>query len=356
MQRRRGVDRARHGHWGWRGCARSARRAPMLARRPAAPGERRGHRAERRARRHLPGAARGLQPPGGRDARGGAGHRQDAIAAGGRGARGGGRLRVRRDHGRRGDPRAVPRRAQPVRVPRHPRHGRGDAGRGLGAPGGRGHLGSRRTRVREPVTGCQAPARLRPRGRRDLDPGGHPADRAAHRRRPVGGRRHPAAASLRGQERRRPADLPVPDDPAGRVRIGDRGRQLRRGHGADGARPAAAARTVQLHRDGRAPEARPRRPGRGRVRGGHARPVRGCAIHRRGAGAHTPRRRHPPADRRRVAARSQRRPPRPVRGTDAHRSPCRATAGPDLGRARRRRDPRPELQPARPASDPGPSR
>ena len=45
-----------------------------------------------------------------------------------------------------------------------------------------------------------------------------PPARAAHRRRPVGRRRHPPAAPLRRPERRRPADLPVPDHPAGRVR------------------------------------------------------------------------------------------------------------------------------------------
>ena len=185
---------------------------------------------------------------------------------------------------------------------------------------------------------------------------GHPPARAAHRRRPVGRRRHPPAPPVRRPERRRSADLPVPDDPAGRVRIGHRGRELRRRHGADGPRPAAAARTVQLGRDGGAPEARPRRSGRGRVRGRHARPVRGRAVHRRGAGPDAPRGRHAPADRRRVAARPQRGPARPVRGPDAHRSPRRATPGPDTGRARRRGDPRPQLQPSRPPGDPGAGR
>ena len=87
----------------------------MLARGPAAPRDRRGHRPERRARRDRPGAARGVRPPLGGDPRGRAGHRQDAPAARRSRARLGERVHLRRDHGRRGDPRAVPRRAEPVR-------------------------------------------------------------------------------------------------------------------------------------------------------------------------------------------------------------------------------------------------
>ena len=93
-----------------------------------------------------------------------------------------------------------------------------------------------------------------------------PPDRAAHRRRPVGRRRHAAPAPVRRPERRRPADLPVPDHPAGRVRDGHRGRELRRRHGADGPRPAAATRPIRSGRDGGAAEARARRAGRSRRR------------------------------------------------------------------------------------------
>ena len=92
--------------------------------------------------------------------------------------------------------------------------------------------------------------------------------------------------------------------------------------------------TVQLGRNGGAPEARPRRPGRGRLRDRHARPVRGRAVHRRGAGPDASRSRHPPADRRPVAAGPQRGPARAVGGSDAHRSPRGAPSRPDEGRAR----------------------
>ena len=125
---------------GRRRCARPPRRAPVLARGPAAPGDRRGHRAERGARRDLPGAARGCEPPRRGDAGGRAGHRQDAPAARRRRARLGERVHLRRHHRRRGDPRTVPRRAEPVRLERDPRHGRGNAGGGGGPAGGGGHL------------------------------------------------------------------------------------------------------------------------------------------------------------------------------------------------------------------------
>ena len=138
-----------------------------------------------------------------------------------------------------------------------PRHGRRDAGGGRGQARGRGYLRARRARLRDPVAGRQAPPGLRSRGRRDLDARGDAPACAAHRRRPVGRRRHPPAAPLCRPERRRSADLPVPDDSAGRVRDGHRGGELRRRHGADGARPAASAGTVRLRRNGRAPEARP---------------------------------------------------------------------------------------------------
>ncbi len=190
-------------------------------------------------------------------------------------------------------------------------------------------------------------------GVRDLGARRDPPAGAVHRRRPVGRRRHPPAPPLRRPGRRRSADLPVPDDPAGRIRLGHRGGELRRRHGADGPRPALAARTVRLVRDGGAPQARPRRSGRGRVRVRHARPVRGRAVHRRGARADPPRGRHAPADRWRVAARSQRGAARAIRRSDAHRSPRGSTPGPDAGGARRRGDPRPQLQPSRPSGDPG---
>ena len=152
-------------------------------------------------------------------------------------------------------------------------------------------------------------------------------------------------------------DLPVPDHPAGRVR--DRSREAVN-FVADMERMGLVRRLrpgpVQLGRDGGAPQARPRRPGRARVGGRHAGPVRGRAVHRRGAGADAPRGRHAPAGRRRVAARPERGPAGPVRGPDAHPAPRRAPPGPDTGRARRRGDPRAQLQPARPAGDPGPDR
>ena len=120
--------------------ARPARRATVLARGPAAAGQRRGHRTDERARRDLPGAARGVHPPRGRDPRGRAGHRQDAPAARRGRPRGGERVHLRRHHRRRGDPRAVPRGAEPVRLDRDPRGGRGDAGRSHGQPRRRRHL------------------------------------------------------------------------------------------------------------------------------------------------------------------------------------------------------------------------
>ena len=67
------------------------------------------------------GDPRGQGPPRRGHPRGRAGHRQDAAPARRGRARGGGRLHLRRDHGRRGDPRAVPGGAQPVRVGRDPR-------------------------------------------------------------------------------------------------------------------------------------------------------------------------------------------------------------------------------------------
>ena len=48
-----------------------------------------------------------------------------------------------------------------------PRDGRRDAGGGRRPARGRGDLGPRRARVREPVAGREAPAGVRPRGRRD---------------------------------------------------------------------------------------------------------------------------------------------------------------------------------------------
>ena len=180
--------------------------------------------------------------------------------------------------------------------------------------------------------------------------------RPVRRRRPVGRRRHAPAPPLRRPQRRRSPDLPVPDDPAGRVRDRQRGRELRRGHGTDGSRPAAATGSLQLGRDRGAAEARPRRSGRAGVGDGHARPVRGRAVHRRGAGADAPGSGHAPADRRHVAARPQRGAARAVGGPDADRSSRGASPGADAGRVGRRRDPRPQLQPARPPGDPGSDR
>ena len=180
-----------------------------------------------------------------------------------------------------------------------------------------------------------------------------PAARAAHRRRPVGRRRHAPAPPVRRPERRRPADLPVPDDPTGRVRHGHRGGQLRRRHGTDGPRPTDATWPIRSARDCRAPEARPRRSGRSLVCGGDACPVRGRSVHRRGARPDPPRGGNAPAGGRRVAPRPQRGAARPLGGPDPHRPSCRATPGPDQGCPRRRGDPRPQLQPARPSRDPG---
>ena len=317
---------------------------------------RRGHRPERRARRDLAGAATRPRAACRGHARGRAGHRQDAPAARRRRARRGARASrasrsrpTRRSAGRSWSRAACSRRGAirdtAAGTPAEPA-----VRRVVEAISGRDEPG-----FETPVARRQAPAGLRPRGRRGRAARRDPPAGAAHRRRPVGRRRHPAAPPVRRPERRRSADLPVPDDPAGRVRVGHRGRQLRRRHGADGPRPAAAARPVQLGRDRRAPEAGPRRAGRGRVRGGDARPVRGRAVHRRGAGPDAPRGRHAPADRRRVAARPQRGAARPVGGSDAHRSPRRAPPGADPGGARRRGDPRPQLQPARPPGDPSAS-
>ena len=122
----------------WR--ARPSRRAPVLARGPAASGAGRGHRARRGARRDLPGAARGCEPPRGGDAGGRAGHRQDAPAARRHGPRLGERVHLCRHHRRRGDPGTIPRGAESVRLERDPRHGGGNAGGGGGPAGGGGHL------------------------------------------------------------------------------------------------------------------------------------------------------------------------------------------------------------------------
>ena len=309
-------------------------------------------RAERRAWRDLAGAGRSDRPTVRGDPRGRARHRQDPPAAR-RGRAGvGGRVHLRRDHGRRGDPRAVPPRPEPVRVGRDPGHGRGNTG-GSGRPArGRGDLGARRTRVREPVARCEAPEGIRSRGRCDRDALEDPADRAPHRRRPVGRRRHAPAPAVRRPERLGPADLPVHDDPTRRVRHGHRGRQLRRRHGTDGSRPTDATRPIRSPRNCRAPEAGARGPGRSLVCGGDACPIRGRSVHRRGAGADPPRGGNAPAGGRRVAPRPQRGPARPLSGPDPHRPSCRTTPGPDQGCARRRGDPRPKLQPSRPSRDP----
>ena len=166
-----------------------------------------------------------------------------------------------RDHGRRGDPWAVPRRpaacSRPARSTIRPR-GRPRRPRSCEwsrpSPGvtsaGRDHVAGRKL------------LRHRPRGRGDLGARRNPTPCAAHRRRPVGRRRHPP---LLRYVVRSDADRPVflfltirPDE----FGLGDRGGALRGGHGADGPRSTAAARTVQLVRNGGAPEARPRRSGR----------------------------------------------------------------------------------------------
>ena len=181
--------------------------------------------------------------------------------------------------------------------------------------------------------GSPAPAHVRSRRRRVPRPRSGASARHPRRRPPVGRRRQPAHAPLRGPLGRHEPDLPDARDAARGARVGDRGREPDRGHGADGPGPPD---------EGRPLDAAPRRAELvASVLGG---PVdangaavdacagRRCAVHRRGDGACLSRRRDDPADRRRLAAGAK-------RGAPGARPPCktlisaprRAPAGRDEG-------------------------
>ena len=275
----------------------------------------------------------GVRPPRRGHARGRARHRQDAPPA--RAAELGvsERLHLRRGHGRRGDPRAVPRRAQPVRVGRDPRHGRGHAGGGR--PSG--------------ASSTPSPAAT------------SPASRACRPTRSSSGRSTSPASRSRRSSTIRPIALLIDD-----VQWADDDtlRLLRYVVRSDADRPIflfltirpdefaavteavnfvadmermGLVRRLRLGRFGPLETAELlkrvlARSGRSRVGGGDAGPVRGRPVHRRGARPDPPRGGHAPAGRRRVAARPQRGPARPLGGSDAHRPSRRATPGPDHGR------------------------